>query len=98
MQQPELILYVIKLVLGGVAAFFAIMLWSKTRDTAWMSLVAGTVTSYAGIVYDLMCRLGIIVPGGLVVREIPVATMFFAAIPPLFFIVAFILMLIRTRK
>lgn len=97
MQQSDLILFIIKLVLGAIAAFLAIMLWSKTRDAAWMSLVAGAVTSYAGIVYEMMIKLGIIVPGGISVAGIPLATLLFTVIPSLFFITAFILMIIRSR-
>jgi len=97
MQQPQIVLYGIKLVLGGIAAFFAIMLWSKTRDPAWMSLVAGAITSYAGIVFDMMVDLGIIVPGGVQINGIPLAILLFTIIPPLFFILAFILMLVRSR-
>jgi len=95
--QSEMLLFIVKLVLGGITAFLAIMLWSKTRDAAWMSLVAGAVTSYAGIVYDMMVRLGIIIPGGLSVAGIPLATLLFTVIPSCFFILAFILMLIRSR-
>lgn len=97
MVQSELLLFIVKLVLGGITAFLAIMLWSKTRDAAWMSLVAGAVTSYAGIVYDMMVRLGIIIPGGISVAGIPLATLLFTVIPSCFFILAFILMLIRSR-
>jgi hypothetical protein len=95
--QSELLLFIVKLVLGGITAFLAIMLWSKTRDAAWMSLVAGAVTSYAGIVYEMMVRLGIIIPGGITVTGIPLATLLFTVIPSCFFILAFILMLIRSR-
>ena len=97
MIESELILYIVRLVLGGITAFLAIMLWSKTRDAAWMALVAGAVTSYAGIVYDMMIGLGIIVPGGYSVAGIPLATLLFTVIPNCFFIIAFILMLIRSR-
>lgn len=97
MDQPVLVLFIVKLFFGGVTAFLAIMLWSKTRDAAWMSLVAGAVTSYAGIVYDMMVSLGIIVPAGVAVCGIPLATLLFAVIPSCFFILAFILMLLRSR-
>lgn len=97
MIQSEIVLYIIKLVLGGIAAFLAIMLWSKTRDAAWISLVAGAVTSYAGIVFEMLVKLGIIVPGGLAVAGIPLATMMFTVIPELFFILAFILMIVRNK-
>lgn len=97
MQQSEMILFIIKLVLGGFAAFFAIMLWSKTRDIAWMSLVAGSVISYAGVVYEMMSKFGIIGVAGISIAGIPLATLFFTVIPPLFYIAAFIFMLFRYK-
>ena len=97
MAQSTLVLYIIKLSLGGIAAFLAILLWSKTRDAAWMSLVAGVVTSYAGIVYNMLVDLGIVLSGGPLVFGIPLATLLFTCVPTLFYILAFILMLIRNR-
>jgi len=97
MNESMLVLYIIKLVLGGIAAFLAILLWSKTRDAAWMSLVAGVVTSYAGIVYSMLVDLGIVVRTGMLVFGIPIATLLFTVIPTLFYILAFILMLLRNR-
>ena len=97
MAQSTLVLYIIKLSLGGIAAFLAILLWSKTRDAAWMSLVAGVVTSYAGIVYNMLVDLGIVLSGGPLVFGIPLATLLFTCIPTLFYILAFVLMLIRNK-
>lgn len=97
MQQSEIVLYGIKLVLGGITAFLAILLWSKTRDPAWMSLVAGAITSYSGIVFTMMVDLGIISPGTVTFCSVPVVLLFFTIVPAFFFIIAFILMLIRSR-
>jgi hypothetical protein len=94
---PSLFLYIIKLVLGGIAAFFAILLWSKTRDAAWMSLVAGVVTNYAALVYSLLVDFGIVLEGSVKVAGIPLITLCFTVIPYIFFILAFILFLIRNK-
>lgn len=98
MQESQIILYIVKLALGGIAAFCAILLWSKTRDIAWMSLVAGTVTSYAGIVFEMLDGFGIITSKGYSILGIPIATLLFATIPTLFYITAFILMINRSRR
>jgi hypothetical protein len=97
MQQPQIVLYIIKLTLGGFTAFLAIMLWSKTRDPAWMSLVVGAVISYAGIVFEMMVNLGLVSPGNMLIGGIPVLTLLFTGLPSIFFILAFILMLTRSR-
>lgn len=95
MQQAEITLSIIKLAAGGITAFLAIMLWSKTRDVSWMSLVAGFITTYAGMVYDLMIDLHVITAAGPVVWGLPLSTLLFTIVPFVFFILAFILMLIR---
>jgi len=96
-QNTMIILYIVKLVLGGICAFLAIMLWSKTRDPAWMSLVAGAITSYTGLMFNLMLDLGIITVGPVSVYGIPLSVLLFTAVPSVFYILAFILMLIRSR-
>jgi len=98
MEQSQLILYVIKLALGGIVAFLAILLWSRTRDGAWMSLVAGAIVSYAGIVYQLLGNLGIFFKKDLYIWGLSLTQLIFTVIPPLFYIIAFVLMLIRTRN
>lgn len=101
MSESTIILYIIELVLGGVAAFFAILLWSKTRDAAWMAFIAGIVTSYAKTVYQLLIELGIIyisTSKPIDVFGIPLTTILFSIIPPLFYITGFVLMLRRTRR
>ncbi|MGP1458492.1 MAG: hypothetical protein ACTTKL_04205 [Treponema sp.] len=97
MSKAEMILYVLKLVFGGTAAFLAVTLWSKTKDAAWMSVVAGAVTMYAGLVYGMLIDLYVILPCCIAFLGIPLTTLVFTVIPYLFFIIAFILMLKRTK-
>lgn len=95
MQKADLILYIIKLSLGGFAAFLAILLWSKTRDSAWMSLVIGAVISYAGIVYNMLLDFGMKFSIDILVAGIPLTTLLFTAVPLLFYILGFLLILKR---
>ncbi|MBO4321076.1 MAG: hypothetical protein J5857_11485 [Treponema sp.] len=97
MTQTELTLYIIKLVLGGLATFFAILVWGKTRDAAWMCLVAGIVLEYCGTVYNMFLDFGVVFTGDLKIADIPLTTILFTVVPPLFFILAFILILRRKR-
>jgi len=95
----EIIFSIIKLSLGGIAAFLAIMLWSKIREPSWICLVAGAVTGYAGIVYELLEKLGVIFAKNILVpyTELPLSSLLFAVVPILFVIIAFILMLIKLK-
>ena len=62
-----------------------------------MSLVAGAVTGYAGIVYELLVALGVVLEGTVLIAGIPLLTLLFTVIPTLFYILAFILMLARSK-
>lgn len=97
MLESEFILHITKLVLGGVTSFFAIFLWSRTRDFALMSIVVGTIFSYIGIVYDLLVSVGVILPVGFQVAGIPAVTLLLVVLPPLFFIYGFISLILRNR-
>jgi uncharacterized membrane protein len=100
MSGSEIIFFIIKLFFGGVIAFLAIMLWSRTRDFSWMFLVFAAVTGYSAIVFELLLRLGFVVSHNIKMfgSEIPVVSLGLAIVPSLFVIIAFILMLIKTSK
>lgn len=93
MIQSQILIWCIKLVLGGIGAFLAILLWSKTRNAGWMCLVASVLISYGGIIYDMMTSLGIISADKFLVMGIPAITLFFTAVPSLFLIFALILII-----
>jgi len=94
---PDILLFIIQLATGAVVAFLAILLMSKTRDAAWMSMVGGFLCSYAAIVFDLLVKLGVLAPSGILVLGIPLSTLLSATVPSLFFIIAFIIMLARRQ-
>ena len=94
---PQIILFIIKLILGGIAAFLAIFVMSKTRDASWMFLVAGFLFSYAALVADLMAELGIFNTAAITVLGLPLIPLLSAIIPGVMFIVAFILRLCKKQ-
>ncbi|WP_294429290.1 hypothetical protein [uncultured Treponema sp.] len=100
MSETEIIFFIIKLLLGGIIAFLAIMLWSKTRDFSWMFLVFAAVTGYSSIVFDLLLKLGFVTSRQILVlgNEIPLIQLVLTIVPNFFVIAAFILMLIKTGR
>ena len=86
MSQSEMILFAVKLILGGITALTAVMLYSKTKDGAWICMVAGFIFAYAESVYTLLIDLGI---------RIPFTSLLFTVLPWTFFILAFSIMLTR---
>ena len=95
MSQSEMILYAVKLILGGITALAAVMLYSKTKDGAWISLIAGFVSLYVAFVYELLQDLGISIPHEIYIMEIPLTALVLTVLPGLFFILAFAIMLTR---
>lgn len=100
MTETEVIFFIIKLFLGGVIAFLAIMLWSRTRDFSWMFLILSAVIGYSSVVFDLLLRLGFVTSRLVNVLgiEIPLVQLVLAIVPSIFVIIAFILMLIKTGR
>jgi hypothetical protein len=86
-----------RLVLGAAAAFLAIMLWSRTRSAAWMLIVAGTITAYVEIIYSVVELLGFTAISGLVIGSVPLAAILLPALRMIFFIAAFLIMIIRRK-
>jgi len=91
MNQSQIIIWCIKLVLGGIAAFLAILLWSKSRNGGWMCLVASVLISYAGIIFDMMKEFGILSLDHIVLYGLPVISLCFTVIPSVLLIIALIL-------
>jgi len=86
-----------RLILGALAAFLAIMLWSKTRDMAWMLIVIGTITAYIEVVYSVLELLGIAARYGLFIGSVPLVATLLTTLRMLFFIAAFLIMVIRRK-
>ena len=92
---PQLLLFIIKLILGGLVSFLSIMIMSKTREVYWMMLVIGFLTSYAALLYDIIVELGLFATPKLCLLGIPVPTLIFAIVPSFFFILAFFFRLLK---
>jgi hypothetical protein len=95
MDTGEIIYISSRLFLGAVAAFFAIILWSKTRDVAWMLMVIGTIAAYAEIVYSILDIFGITGVNLPSIGSVPLASIVLPNLPAVFFIAAFVVMVAR---
>lgn len=93
MNQTQIIFWCIKLVLGGFASFFAILLWSKTRRACYLSLVSSILISYAGLIFELMLDLGILSRDIFIFFGLPVLSLAFTVLPALLLILSLILII-----
>lgn len=93
----ELSVLVVDLFLSGVVTFTAIMLWSITREPAWMLLIIGLIARFGDVAFQTLHRFGIISVIDVRVLGIPVFWMLMRAVP-LLFIVAGIITMIRSLR
>ena len=98
MDSGELIYIAARLVLGSVAALLAIVLWSKTRDGAWMLAALAVVASYIEIVYSVLELLGVTRGLFITIGTTDLLKLILSCLPPLFFIFAFALMAARKTR
>ena len=95
MDSGNIVFISIRLILGAIASFLAIMLWAKTRDAAWMLMVIGTIVAYIEIVYSLLDLSGITGRLPLFAGSVPLAVILLSALSTSFLIAAFLVMVIR---
>ena len=93
-----LLINIVELVLGGLCAFFAILLWSKSRDFVVVSLILAVLTMYAGLIYKILVKFGFILEERFLIFGIPFLTLFFTIIPFVFLLIALINLFIKFNK
>ena len=96
MPTADLVMVVVKLSVGAIATFLAILLWANTRDTAWMLMVIGVVVEYAKIMYTTFEAFGIL-PIAPALFGIPFAQILVDNLPMVLFGAGFIVVLSRGR-
>lgn len=97
MDSGALVLIVSRLLFSAAAAVFAIVIWSKTRDAAWMLLVLGALSSYAETVYSVLEMFGLTEDFLPVIGSVPLAAIIAACLPSIFFIAAFCVFLAKRK-
>ncbi|MBA7714892.1 hypothetical protein ES703_123924 [subsurface metagenome] len=97
MEEADLILILSRLAVGAFGTFFAILLWSQTRDIAWVLVVIGTLISYAEIVFTTLERFGIIAQEIYDLSGIPIFKLLLVNLPMLLYSLAFITVISRKR-
>jgi len=93
----EFFLILSRLGVGAIGTFFAILLWSHTRDAAWVLVIIGTLAAYAEVVFTTLERFGIITGELFVFAGFPVLRIVLANLPMVLFICAFISLIARRR-
>ncbi|MGO8693182.1 MAG: hypothetical protein ACLQMF_05855 [Rectinemataceae bacterium] len=97
MSAGEIVYLVSRLATAAAAAFLAIILWSRTRDLAWMLIVIGAIASYADIIFGLLAELGIVDESRFALFGIPLGRIILSNLPFLFLGAALLVMIRRKR-
>lgn len=98
MSEEEIITVILKLSFGFFSAFTAVLLWSKTRDEAWLMMVLGIIVMYAGTVFSVLDSFGISHYDIIMYKGYSVLRLGFMILPFFFFTLGFLIFLYRIRK
>lgn len=97
MNTGEIVYLVSRLATAAIAAFLAIVLWSRTRDLAWMLIVIGAIASYADIIFGLLAELGIVDESRFTLLGVPLGRVLLSNLQYLFLCAALVVMIRRKR-
>ena len=97
MELTEYTVLLSRLATGAIATFFAILLWSQTRDVSWVLVIIGTLVSYAEIVLTTLETFGVVSSDLFYLSGFPVFEMVLVNLPLVFLTLAFISMIVRRR-
>jgi methylmalonyl-CoA mutase cobalamin-binding subunit len=95
MATEAMVIILSRLVFGAIATFLAIVLWSRTRDVAWMLIVIGTIISYGEVLFTTLESFGMVEVAAVTVYGVSAFRVVFANLPTIFFILAFSVMIAR---
>ncbi|MFP4373669.1 MAG: hypothetical protein ACLFPO_05015 [Spirochaetaceae bacterium] len=95
MATEAMILILSRLLFGAIATFLAIVLWSRTRDAAWMLIVIGTIVGYGEVLFTTLDRFGMVSVAAFTIQGVSVFRLLLSNLPTMFFILAFAVMIAR---
>jgi hypothetical protein len=94
----SLVYYLVRVGLGALGGFCAILFWPRNRDAAWVLVILGTLVLYLSLVFELLVKIRLLVPENFVFFGFPafeIVALVLSASPFLFFAVAFMVMIAR---
>lgn len=89
MLDAVLIENIILLISSGIMTFFAVFLWSRTREISWMLLILAVIISYTGLLYELFLHLGVLGRDDFMFYGLNFVSLGFKIVPHLLFAISF---------
>ena len=93
----DLSVMVTDLSLGAIATFVAILLWSLTREPAWMLVIIAVVLRFGDVLLQLFDRLGIVRMQLDLVFGVSLFWVLLRAVPWIAIVTALVIKIRRTR-
>jgi hypothetical protein len=94
----ELVYTCVKLFIGTLCSFLAIVLWARSMDGAWFFIVFGVLAAYANILFSVLARFGLTEWADYSIGGVQVAALALECLPLLFFCIAFLVIIFRRVK
>ena len=98
MEFGQTIIILSRLFLGALASFLAIMLWAKTRETAWILVIIGIIMAYVETIYSVLGLFGMDGQKFLYIGSIPILSIVLSNASTVFFIAALLVMVSRKYR
>ena len=98
MDAEQAILVSSNLLFTAIAAFFAILLWPRIRDPAWMLIIFGVIVTYIETVYSVLKYFGISGNELMIFGNVPLVSLTLPVIRMSLFIAAFTIMIYRQSR
>ena len=98
MNAGMLIFITLKLFFGFLIAFLAILAWAKTREGAWIFIIAATLIRYVELIYSILSDLEVLNPDWGYAAGFPLLDVILTILPLIFLAAGFSLFLIHKRK
>jgi hypothetical protein len=98
MDSGQTVFIITQLSLGAVCTFLAIMLWSRTRDAAWMLIIIGVIFLYIEIIHSILGLYGMGGADFFPVGSVPIISFILPVLRMVFLIAGFLMMVIRSFR
>jgi hypothetical protein len=98
MSTQMIIFIALKMLFGFSLAFLAILSWAKTRESAWILIIAGSLLRYVELIYSILEELEILSPSWGSMGDVSVLNILLTILPLAFLTVGFLMFLIKKKK
>lgn len=98
MDDYSFLYYLVRILFGALAGFFAILFWSRSRDAAWVFMIIGTLVLYFNFIFELLLKIKLLIPQYFIIFGVPCfegISLFLSIAPFILYSIGFIIMIAR---